>query len=201
MADPTEDPKPAGSKAARVVLPLVAALVGAGAGVGGMMFAGGGSKPEATTAAEGEAPAEGEAAPAEGEAEPAAEGGGEGAAEGGEAKAEGAAAPGGAKATAPGEAVITSVGSFTVNLRGSGGGRVLRIEVAVESTAGHANTLTARSAQIRDSIITAVSDYTWPELEGADGKVRLRDELLVRVNGITEPARVQRLYFTQFVVQ
>jgi flagellar FliL protein len=200
MADPTEDPKPAGSKAARVVLPLVAALVGAGAGVGGMMFAGGGTKPEAPAAAEGEAPAEGEAAPAEGEAAPAAEGGGEGAAAAGEAKAEGAGAAG-AKATAPGEAVITSVGSFTVNLRGSGGGRVLRIEVAVESTAGHAKTLEARAAQIRDSIITAVSDYTWPELEGADGKVRLRDELLVRVNGITEPARVQRLYFTQFVVQ
>lgn len=195
MADPTEDPKPAGSKAARVVLPLVAALVGAGAGVGGMMFAGGGSKPEAPAAAEGEAPAEGEAGPAP-------EGGGEGAAEGGEARAEDAEAGAvGAKATAPGEAVITSVGSFTVNLRGSGGGRVLRIEVAVESTAGHAKTLAARSAQIRDSIITAVSDYTWPELEGADGKVRLRDELLVRVNGITEPARVQRLYFTQFVVQ
>ncbi len=201
MADPTEDPKPAGGKAARVVIPLVAALVGAGAGVGGMMFVGG-SKAEAPAAAEGEAPAEGEAAPAEGEAAAEGEGGeGEAAAEGeggGEAKAEGAGA---AKAALPGEAVITSVGSFTVNLRGSGGGRVLRLEVAVESSGAHAKALEARAAQIRDSIITAVSDYTWPELEGADGKVRLRDELLVRVNGITEPARVQRLYFTQFVVQ
>ena len=202
MADPTEDPKPAGGKAARVVIPLVAALVGAGAGVGGMMFAGGGAKAEAPAAAEGEAPAEGEAAPAEGEAPAEGAAGEEGAAaaEGGEAKAEGAGAAG-AKATASGESVITSVGSFTVNLRGSGGGRVLRIEVAVESTGAHAKALEARAAQIRDSIITAVSDYTWPELEGADGKVRLRDELLVRVNGITEPARVQRLYFTQFVVQ
>jgi flagellar FliL protein len=186
--------------AARVAIPLVAALVGAGAGVGGMMFAGGSKA--APAAAEGEAPTEAgaEAAPAEGEA-PAAEAGAEGAegaapAEGKEAKAEGAA-----KSTLPGDAVITSIGSFTVNLRGSGGGRVLRIEVAVESTGAHAKALETRAPQIRDSIITAVSDYTWPELEGADGKVRLRDELLIRVNGITEPARVQRLYFTQFVVQ
>jgi flagellar FliL protein len=193
MAD--EDPKPSSGMAAKLAIPLIAALVGGGAGVAGMMFMGG-SKAESKSGEEEPAAAEGEAAAAEGEAK--AEGAGEAKAEGaGEAKAEGA---GGAKEGISGP-VITSVGSFTVNLRGSGGGRVLRLEVSVESSAAHATILAGKSAQIRDSIITAVSDYTWSELEGTDGKVRLRDELLVRVNGITEPARVQRLYFTQFVVQ
>ncbi len=191
MAD--EDPKPSSGMVAKIAIPLVAALVGGGAGVAGMMFMGGGkAAPKEAEAAE----AEGEAAAPEGEAK--AEGEGEAKAEAapeGEAKAAGTAKEG---ATGP---VITPVGSFTVNLRGSGGGRVLRLEVSVESSAAHATILAGKSAQIRDSIITAVSDYTWSELEGTDGKVRLRDELLVRVNGITEPARVQRLYFTQFVVQ
>jgi flagellar basal body-associated protein FliL len=58
-----------------------------------------------------------------------------------------------------------------------------------------------RSAQLRDSIITAVSDYTWSELEGAEGKTRLRDELISRVNAVVAPAAIGRLYFTQFVIQ
>lgn len=183
--DPTEDPKPP-SRAAQLAVPIVAALVGVGGGVAGAMFLGGGSAAEEEVAAE-----EGEAAPAEEEEAPAAEGDAEG------AEAEGAEA----RPRAPGEAVITSLGSFTVNLRGSGGGRVLRIEVQVESKGAASDVVAARTVQLRDSVITAISDYTWSELEGTDGKVRLRDELLQRANGITAPAVVERLYFTQFVVQ
>ncbi len=131
-------------------------------------------------------------------------GGGDKAAAEGEAPAEGgegAPAEGAAAKPPPTGASVTNIGTFTVNLRGSGGGRVLRVEVQVETKAAHAESVTAKSAQIRDSIITAVSDYTWSELEGTDGKVRLRDELLTRVNGITAPTVVDRLYFTQFVVQ
>jgi flagellar basal body-associated protein FliL len=113
------------------------------------------------------------------------------------ADGEGSAAP---KNVADGSAV-TSLSSFTVNLRGSGGGRVLRLEVQVEGPAAQADVVAAHTPQIRDSIITAVSDYTWSELEGADGKTRLRDELLARVNGAVQPAVIDRIYFTQFVVQ
>lgn len=109
-------------------------------------------------------------------------------------------APPGEPVAAPTSAV-TSLGTFTVNLRGTGGARVLRLEVQVEGPAPEAETVTARAAQIRDSIITAVSDYTWAELEGAGGKTRLRDELLARVNGAAAPAAIERIYFTQFVVQ
>ncbi len=96
---------------------------------------------------------------------------------------------------------VTNIGAFTVNLRGGAGGRVLRLEVQIETPAAEAAGLTAHSAQLRDSIITAVSDYTWSELEGAEGKTRLRDELITRVNGVLAPAAIGRLYFTQFVIQ
>jgi flagellar basal body-associated protein FliL len=77
----------------------------------------------------------------------------------------------------------------------------LRLEVSVEGPPGQAAIIESKQAQLRDSIIAAVSDYTWNELEGAAGKTRLRDELYARANGVVAPASVDRIYFTQFVVQ
>jgi flagellar basal body-associated protein FliL len=190
--DPTEDPKPR-SRALQIAVPIVAALVGVGGTVAAMTFLGGGKDEEAEATSEEGAATE---AAAEGEAPE-----GEAAKEGEGAAAEGAEAAGKAGRPKPGEATITSLGSFTVNLRGSGGGRVLRVEVQVETSGAASETVAARTVQLRDSVITAISDYTWTELEGTDGKVRLRDELLQRANGITAPAVIERLYFTQFVVQ
>jgi flagellar basal body-associated protein FliL len=196
------------SRVAKFAPPLVALLVGTGLGFGtaelGLLSGGSG----AATAAQAEQAAAAEEGAAEGEAAPA---GGHGEA----APAEGEAAPpgangepapshgggGGAAAADAKGSAITSLGTFTVNLRGTGGGRVLRLEVQVEGPGAQAETIKARSAQLRDSIITAVSDYTWSELEGAGGKSRLRDELFARVNGAAAPSIVERIYFTQFVVQ
>lgn len=170
---------------ARFVVPLAMLLVGTALGGGGAWFV---TRP--ASAAEGEA---------------AAEAGQEGAAEGDAAAGEhatGDGATGGDGKVTPGDgSAVTSLGTFTVNLRGTGGGRVLRLEVQVEGAATQAEAVTARAAPIRDSIITAVSDYTWSELEGAGGKTRLRDELLARVNGAATPSTIDRIYFTQFVVQ
>ena len=41
--------------------------------------------------------------------------------------------------------VVTSLGTFTVNLRGSGGGRVLRVEVQVEGKGSESETVVART--------------------------------------------------------
>lgn len=168
-----------------IVVPVVTLLLGAGGGYAAFTFLGGKGEP-AAPAAEGAAPA-GEHGAA---AAPAGEHGGAAAAAGAVVAAVVASGP-----------TLTNLGTMTVNLRGSGGGRVLRVEVQVESDGRNAEALAARTPQMRDSVITAVSDYTWSELEGTDGKTRLRDELLARVNGVTSPAVVERLYFTQFVVQ
>lgn len=98
--------------------------------------------------------------------------------------------------------VVHSLGAFTVNLRGSGGGRVLRMEVQVETTDTALPTVEQHSAQLRDSVLTLASDYSYADVEGLDGKTRLRDELLGRVNTLLpEESRVERVYFTEFVVQ
>lgn len=168
---------------------LFAALllaVGAGAGIGGSVLLGGGS--EAAAADEGTH----EEAEAGGHGEPAAEGHGEPAAGG-----HGEAAP---KPTA--ERAVVNLGMFTVNLRGNGGGRVLRTEVQVEVGGKDQPAIEENKALLRDAVITLVSDYSYADLEGVDGKTHLRDELVGRLNAVlSSQPPVDRLYFTEFVVQ
>ena len=96
---------------------------------------------------------------------------------------------------------MTNLGNFTVNLRDSAGGRVLQMEIQVESDSESAETVEKRMPQLRDSIILLASDYSYSELEGIDGKFRLKDDIQVRVNAVLEPIEVRRVYFTEFVVQ
>jgi len=95
---------------------------------------------------------------------------------------------------------MTNLGNYTVNLRDSSG-RVLAMKIEVESDAASALEVEARMAQLRDSIILLASDYSYTELEGIDGKFRLKDDIHARVNAVLEPTQVRRIYFTEFVVQ
>ncbi len=99
------------------------------------------------------------------------------------------------------ERIVHSLGLFTINLRGTGGGRVLRMEVQVEAGATAVAAVENEHAKLRDSVITLVSDYSYAEVEGLDGKTRLRDEMLSRMNAMLGKNRVERVYFTEFVVQ
>ena len=89
---------------------------------------------------------------------------------------------------------------------------MLHIEVAVEMERKYAHADTGKAeevatleprikAQLRDSVITLASDYTYGDLEGADGKIRFRDELLVRLLKLVPDQKILRVYFTQFMVQ
>lgn len=192
---------------------LVLLLIGAGAGAGGAMMMGGSSE---ASASEGEAAAHGEEAAAHGEEAPAAHGeeppahGEEPPAHGEEPPAHGEPAEGGHGGAAAPEAgppvhkgrTVVSLGLFTVNLRGSGGGRVLRTEVQVEVNANEYQIVDTRKPVLRDAVITLASDFSYSDLEGLDGKTHLRDELQGRLNSIlTGSPKVERVYFTEFVVQ
>lgn len=193
MDDELDTPPPSKLKE---VLPLVGVLLlGLGGGFGASMMMGGGGEADAggehADAAAAEAGHEAPAADAHGA--PAAEAHGAPAA-GDHGKP---AATGTAAAPAGG---VTSLGRFTVNLRGSGGGRILQMEVALESDPESTAAIEGLTPRLRDSINSAVSDYTWTELEGTDGKTRLKDELLTRINGVAAPVNVHAVYLTSFVV-
>jgi flagellar protein FliL len=212
MSDAPEEKAPAkGGRMKLIAAGVVALLLGGGGGAGAMYFLGG--SPEPPKVAEGEE-GHGEEGAAEGEegghGEAPAEGGhGEAPAEGGHgAPAEGGHGGGGGDPAKPalpvlrGNRSVVNLGTFTVNLRGSGGGRVLRTEVQVEVAARDADTVDTYKPVLRDAVIALASDFTYADLEGIDGKTHLRDELLGRLNTVLEgkPA-VDRLYFTEFVVQ
>lgn len=99
------------------------------------------------------------------------------------------------------ERAVHSLDSFTVNLRGTGGGRVLRMEVQVEVESDQVAMVEEKTPLLRDAVLTLASDYTYADLEGLDGKMRFRDELMSRLNGALSTPSVRRVYFTQFVVQ
>ena len=96
--------------------------------------------------------------------------------------------------------VIVPLEPFTVNLRGSGGGRVLRLQVQLEVERLDATPIEESKPRLRDAVLSLASDYTFTEMEGIDGKMHFRDELLGRLNRMLDGPRVQRIYFTEFVV-
>ena len=97
---------------------------------------------------------------------------------------------------------IYPLGLFTVNLRGVGGGRVLRVEIEVEVNIGLLESIEERRAGLRDATIKLISDYSYTDVEGLDGKLRLQDDLLTQLNKFMGRAgRIERVYFSQFVVQ
>ena len=59
----------------------------------------------------------------------------------------------------------------------------------------------ARQAQIRDAIISYLSDRTYEELRGSSGLQRIKAALTKKVNQIVKSERVRALYITDFVVQ
>jgi flagellar FliL protein len=182
----------------RSPLPII---IGAVALLGGL---GGGIVVDRTFLSAAPAPAEGEEAADEGghgeEAEASASGG-----HGEEAKAEedeGGGGHGGGGAAAVPASDVKSVGSFTVNLRDSGGGRLLLMEISLEVPGAKAQeSVVKKEAQLRDAIIVLASDYTYLELDGLEGKMRLKDEVLKRSNAVLAPEKVERVYFTNFVIQ
>jgi flagellar FliL protein len=183
----------------RSPLPII---IGAVALLGGL---GGGIVVDRTFLSAAPAPAEGEEAADEGghgeEAEASASGG-----HGEEAKAEedegGGGHGGGGGAAAVPASDVKSVGSFSVNLRDSGGGRLLLMEISLEVPGAKAQeSVVKKEAQLRDAIIVLASDYTYLELDGLEGKMRLKDEVLKPSNAVLAPEKVERVYFTNFVIQ
>lgn len=191
VPEPVKD-SPKADKGSKTTLWLILAAVGllgagVGAGFGSARLLGNSGDEESSTKEE----------PKEKEGEGAKAAGGHGEGETPAASAEGGAPIDPANA---GKRIV-SLGDFIVNLRGTSGARVLRMQIQAMGSADAAVACTAQEAPVRDAILTLASDYTYTDLDGLDGKLRLRDELLRRVNAIIKPAKLENLYFTAFVIQ
>jgi flagellar FliL protein len=97
---------------------------------------------------------------------------------------------------------LYSLGTLIVNLADEGGKRYLRVSIELElESAEMTEEVERRLPQVRDSILMILPTKTFADINTTPGKIAVRDELLVAMNGIVTSGEIRNLYFTEFVVQ
>lgn len=89
---------------------------------------------------------------------------------------------------------------FVVNLAEQG--RFLKVTMQLElSDAKNQPVATEKVPQFRDAIITLISSKSAESLSSPEGKIQLKDELLLRINQAAGKDLFKNIYFTEFVMQ
>lgn len=97
---------------------------------------------------------------------------------------------------------IVDLEPFIVNLADYPEARYLKVTVKVAIDQQEAqDTLLARMAPIRDTILVLLSSKESGDLRTPQGKFQLRDEITKRINAVLPAPIVKNTYFTEFVVQ
>ena len=125
------------------------------------------------------------------------------AAEGGHGAAPPAAGGGhGAAGATPGVSTVFTLEPFIVNIYDGQELRYLKVKVELEmSNAAVKPELEGRLAAIRDAILVVLATKTLQEIQDAQGKNQLREEILTAISKIVAQGKVSKVYFTDFVVQ
>jgi flagellar FliL protein len=91
---------------------------------------------------------------------------------------------------------------FIVNLQDQSGGRYLKLTLNLELTSPEAaGSLKVNGPRIRDSIIILLSSKSYADIGTVEGKYKLRDEIVNRINQFLPDNSVKTAYFTEFVIQ
>ncbi|MES2521523.1 MAG: flagellar basal body-associated FliL family protein [Gemmatimonadota bacterium] len=115
------------------------------------------------------------------------------------AEGEGKEGEAGAEGSAPSVLLLENL---VLNPAASGGSRFLLMSVAIElSSAGTAADFTARDAELRDIILTALGSKTVDQLTDISLRDGMKSELQSAIAVRFGKTAVKRLYFPQFVVQ
>ena len=97
---------------------------------------------------------------------------------------------------------IFSLETFIVNLADKGGKRYLRVTMDLElGNTELENEITKRLPQVRDSVLMILPAKRFEDINSAEGKITLRDEILDALNGFLTQGQVTKIYFKEFVVQ
>jgi flagellar basal body-associated protein FliL len=118
----------------------------------------------------------------------------------------------------PGEGIIVTTGTKIINMAGTNGNKYIRVAISLEFVppdAGYAKMaaeaktaylaefnaeIAAKQPVIDDTIITTISLKTFDNLYTADGKEKLRNELLEKLSEKMHGEEVLAVYFTEFVI-
>ena len=97
---------------------------------------------------------------------------------------------------------IFSLGTLIVNLSGSGGKRYLRTKIEFELNDEESlESITNKFPLVKDSILIILSGKKYEDISTSEGKVNLREEIMLKLNEIMKEGSVKNIYFTEFVIQ
>ncbi len=92
--------------------------------------------------------------------------------------------------------------NIIVNPANSGGKNLLMLSVGMETAEPAVlETVTAREMVVRDTIIKILGMRTVDELANIEQRTAIKDEIKHAVNGILSEGEINRMYFTQYVLQ
>lgn len=97
---------------------------------------------------------------------------------------------------------FTTINDLLINPAGSGGNRFLVVSIGVETKRGAVlEELSSKDIVVRDAVLRLLSRRTVEELGSIELRDRIKDELLDELNAILQDGEVERLYFTQYLIQ
>lgn len=98
--------------------------------------------------------------------------------------------------------------TLIVNLADHGGKRYLRVTMELElkpneeiDGAEVVEEIEMRMPQLRDTILMILPTKQYAEISTTPGKIALRDEILAKLNTFLKKGQIEKIYFTEFVVQ
>ena len=97
---------------------------------------------------------------------------------------------------------IYGMDPFVVNLADQGRPRYLKIKISLESQEIKVNEeYGKRLPQLRDMVLTVLSSKSFGEISGSEGKMKLREEIITKLNGLLRGFQIKTVYFTEFMIQ
>jgi flagellar protein FliL len=95
-----------------------------------------------------------------------------------------------------------TIDDLLINPAGSGGNRFLVVSLGVEAQQ-HAvlEELLAKEIVVRDAVLRLLSRRTAEELGSIELRDQIKNELLVELNAVLQDGEIDRLYFTQYLIQ
>jgi flagellar FliL protein len=98
------------------------------------------------------------------------------------------------------KALLVALDPFVLNLAEQG--RFLKVTIHFElSDASNQQLVENKIPQLKDAIIILLSSKSIESIASPEGKLQLKDELLLRANQTIGKDVIKNLYFTEFVMQ
>ena len=91
---------------------------------------------------------------------------------------------------------------FIINLAGSGGNRFMKVTVSLKMSAPEVHLeLKKHILKLTDSILLLLSSKSFEDINSFQKKLKLEEEIMVLVNKFLTAGKVNRAYFTEFIIK